>query len=458
MSFDSRRVLMEAHLMVRNFLETCGYDGSLAAFDLEAEAFLGDIPRNMSQPQPLIEMLNDKHMADLQRQLSGMRLPSKAEEHDFEVPGDGSMPDTLLATERDIHHSNIIVAKTALVAVTSPEAAVPVLATAAADRTVKLTVLDRAVGEYQPGQVARIFQPHQGVVLDIDFHPHVPHLMLTSSMDKSTVLTNAITGQQHQIFHDHSKFVTRARFAMNGNLIVTGSHDRTVVVYKVVPGSGDSAGGMLPVYAKDKEFSFKGTVEGFCVLPPSPNRPPTVVIGTRDDNYLHYIDLVQYTTTRFNMNANSDDWVSFTPLEISASPHNDGAYLLVSTDSASGRQILFRTGSSLQLQNYYGVPTDGFSTTKHAWDRSGKYFFVSGNDFKIYCFEVGGQQKIVGKLEGHTAAIRGLFMDQERRLLISCSFDKTVRLWGHHSDLQVGQRMLGRQEQAREDAVMTPMS
>ncbi|KAF9974557.1 hypothetical protein BGZ73_002041 [Actinomortierella ambigua] len=455
MSLDSRRVLMEAHLVVRNFLETCGYDDTLAAFDREGDAFLEDIPRNLPQPQPLIEMLNDKHMADLQRQLNGMHLPSKTEEHDFEVPGDDLMPDALLSTERDIHHSNIIVAKTAHVAIISPETTVPVLATAAADRTVKLTVLERPVGDFQVGQVARLFRPHQGVVLDIDFHPRLPHLMLTSSMDKSTVLTNIVTAQQHQIFHDHAKFVTRAKFAMDGNLIVTASHDRTVVVYKAVPASDASAGETLPLYAKDKDFSFKGAVEGFCVLPPSPNRPPTVVIGTRDDNYLHYIDLLQYTVTRYNMNANNDDWVSFTPLEISASPHNDGAYLLVSTDSTSGRQILFRTDSALQLQNYYGVPTDGFSTTKHAWDRSGKYFFVSGNDFKIYCFEVGGQQKIIGSLEAHTAAIRGLFMDQERRLLVSCSFDKTVRLWGHHSDLQLAQRVLGRQ--AREDTAMTPV-
>ncbi|KAG0222587.1 hypothetical protein BGW41_005931 [Actinomortierella wolfii] len=459
MAIDSRRVVMEAHLVVRDFLETCGYDDALAAFDREAESFLDDIPRNMSRPQPLVEMLNEKHISDLQRQLSGMRLPSKTEEHDFEVPGDGSMPDTLLSTELNIHNSNVIVAKTARVAITSPELTVPVLVTAAADRTVKMTLLHHvhATSEYAAGKTVRVFQPHQGVVLDIDIHPHLPYLMLTSSMDKTTVLTNTITGQQHQIFKDHAKFVTRAKFAMDGNLIVTGSHDRTVIVYKAVPGSdGDVTSGGLPLYAKDKEFTFKGAVEGFCVLPPSPKWRPTVVVGTRDDNYLHYIDLEQYTVTRYNMNANNDDWVSFTPLEISASPHNDGAYLLVSTDSASGRQILFRTASALQLQNYYGVPTDGFSTTKHAWDRSGKYIFVSGNDFKIYCFEVGGQQKIVGKLEAHTAAIRGLFMDNEHNLLVSCSFDKTIRLWGHHSDPQLAQRILGRQEEgAQEDTTMT---
>jgi len=356
------------------------------------------------------------------------------------------MPNEVKAIYKDLHPVNIIFARTANIAVAPAwqdlerdpgmtVKCVPALISAAADRTIKFTLLDKAHGDDLPGQVFRIMQPHEGVALDIDFHPLHPELMLTSAMDKTSAITNTVTGEEHQKFKDHTKFVVRAKFAMDGAMFITGSHDKTVNFYKAQQHQSDDTN-ELPVYTLDKTMIFKGAVESMCVLPPSKNRAPTVVIGTRDDNYLHYIDLTNYSTTKYNMNVNKDDWVSFTPMDISVSPHNDGGYLLVTTDAPTGRQILFRTDSALQLFNYYGVPTDGFSTPRHTWDRSGKYFYVSGNDHKIYCFEVG-TQALVGTQDGHTSVIRSLFMDYERNLLISCSFDKTVRAWANGTQSQL---------------------
>jgi len=39
------------------------------------------------------------------------------------------------------------------------------------------------------------------------------------------------------------------------------------------------------------------------------------VFSSRDDNYLHYIKLADCSFTSFNMNANKDDFVSFTAME-----------------------------------------------------------------------------------------------------------------------------------------------
>ncbi|KAF8927090.1 hypothetical protein BGZ58_010638 [Dissophora ornata] len=426
--------------MVREFLQTQGYTAALQAYDEEAKGVLEDIPKSMPVPKPLLEFLTDMRMAQLHSQLGQLNMPSQVEEQDFANPGDNTMPYKDQYVFEDLHHVNIILARTADVAVaptwqdleTDPELTVkrvPALVTAAADRTVKFTLLEGTHGDDQPGQVFKILQPHDGVALDIDFHPLHPELMLTSAMDKTAVLTNTITGEEHQKFKDHSKFVIRAKFAMDGAVFVTGAHDKTVNIYKAQPEPDQSK---LPTYILDKTFAFKGAVEGMCVLPSSGNRSPTVVIGTRDDNYLHYIDLINYDVVKYNMNVNKDDWVSFTPMEISASPHNDGGYLLVSTDSPTGRQILFRADSALQLFNYYGVPTDGFSTPRHVWDRSGKYFYVTGNDHKIYCFQVG-TQALVGTLDGHKAVVRGLFMDYPRNMLVSCGFDKTVRTWVNSS-------------------------
>ncbi|KAG0275057.1 hypothetical protein BGZ95_009212 [Linnemannia exigua] len=441
---EARKLIGEAHLIVQEFLQSNGYTDALAAFLREANPVLEDIPKSLPTPKPLLETLTDIRMNQLHSQLGQLNMPSQAEEQDFATPGDNTMPNEVKTIYKDTHSVNIIFARTANVPVAPawqdleahPEMTsktVQTLISAAADRTVKFTLLDKPHGDDQPGQVFKILQPHDGVALDIDFHPRHPELMLTSAMDKSAVLTNTITGEVHQKFKDHTKFVIRARFAMDGAAIITGAHDKTVNIYKVKEDENQINGG-LPAYVLDKTLIFKGAVEGMCVLPSSKNRPPTVVIGTRDDNYLHYVDLSNYSIVKYNMNVNKDDWVSFTPMEISVSPHNEGGYLLVSTDSPTGRQILFRTDSALQLFNYYGVPTDGFSTPRHAWDRSGKYFYVTGNDHKIYCFSVGTQQ-IVGTLDGHTSVVRSLYMDRARNMLVSCGFDKTVRTWVNSSTL-----------------------
>ncbi|KAF9437565.1 hypothetical protein BGZ76_000220 [Entomortierella beljakovae] len=436
---EYRKLVSEAHLMVQEFLKSQGYNNALQAYERDAKEVLEDIPIRSPVPKPLIEVLTDIKMAQLHSQLGQLNMPSQAEEQDFSTPGDNVIPNKLQETIQGLHLFNLIFARTANVAVaptfqdleldpTMTVKRIPALITAAADRTIKFTLMDGYThGEDQPGQVFSILQPHDGVALDIDFHPRHPELMLTSAMDKTMVLTNTITGEEHQKFKDHSKFVVRAKFAMDGDIIVTGSHDSTVNVYKLEPGQNPN---QLPRYVLDKTLNFKGAVEGLCVLPMSGSRTkPIVVIGTREDNYLHYISLIDYSSVKYNMNVNKDDWVSFTPMDISYSPHNNGGYLLVSTDSPTGRQILFRTDSALQLFNYYGVPTDGFSTPRHVWTQCGKYFFVTGNDHKIYCYHVGGKQEIAGKLEGHTSVVRGLHMDYERNMLVSCGFDKTVKLW-----------------------------
>ncbi|KAF9586400.1 hypothetical protein BGW38_005677 [Lunasporangiospora selenospora] len=436
---EQRKTVSEAHLIVQEFLRTMGYTATLEAYEREANPVLEDIPKSMEAPKPLFEILTDIKMSQMHSQFSQLNMPSKVEELDFATPGDNIMPNQLQRVYDQLHTINVIVARTANVAVlpawedldndpTLTMKRVPALVTSASDRTVKFTLLETAHGSDKPGDVFKILQPHDGVVLDIDFHPLYPELMLTSAMDKSAVLTNTITGEEHQKFKDHQKFVVRAKFAVNGSVFITGSHDKTVNIYRAIQ---EQEQGKLPTYKLDQTLYFKGAVEGMCVLE-SNDRSPVVVIGTRDDNYLHYVDLTDYSTVKYNMNTNKDDWVSFTPMDISASPHNDGGYLLVSTDSPTGRQILFRTDSALQLFNYYGVPTDGFSTPRNVWDRSGKYFYVTGNDNKIYCYEVG-TQKLVGTLDGHKAVVRGLYMDQDRRMLVSGSFDKTARTWVNSS-------------------------
>ena len=57
-----------------------------------------------------------------------------------------------------------------------------------------------------------------------------------------------------------------------------------------------------------RKFNFRGPVEALAFTADSKH----LVLTARDDNYLHYISLPGLVDTKFNMNANADDFVSFT--------------------------------------------------------------------------------------------------------------------------------------------------
>nr|CAG8468260.1 4910_t:CDS:2 [Entrophospora candida] len=237
--------------------------------------------------------------------------------------------------------------------------------------------------------------------------------IVTGSADKSVKFTSLLTGETFNIFEFHKAGVLSIDFhPIYKNLMLTSSIDSTF-----------------------HSILFGGNVESFCFLPDN----QYIIVGVRNDNYLHYINLLNnFEDKKYNMNANGDDWVSFTPMDISPSPNNDGKYLLVSTDDENGKIMLFRTHSAQQIYNYYDDISDNrkFTNPNHCWHPSGKYFFAYGVDSIIRIFDVV-TNKVVVKLHGHKNLVRGLWYDDERQLLITCGFDKTVNVWGHDQSLSL---------------------
>jgi len=113
----------------------------------------------------------------------------------------------------------------------------------------------------------------------------------------------------------------------------------------------------------------------------------------------------------------------FNVLDLNCAP--DGS-ILVSTDK--NRAILFQINSSIQKRNFYGFISDDWSIPRAIFSHDGSYVYLTSQDYKVYIYSTINE-KLVHHLEGHTAIVRDLSMHPTKNILITCSYDKTVKIW-----------------------------
>jgi WD40 repeat protein len=152
-----------------------------------------------------------------------------------------------------------------------------------------------------------------------------------------------------------------------------------------------------------------------------------LIVGLRDDTNLRYINC-QNTSVQKLVSLNERDWdthCSFTPLQMSLSPNNK--YLLVATDK--NYHILYALRTNKRVRIFSDHTCNEYGKPKISWDKTGKYIY-SNTEFEhtIYVYSVV-TERVVYKLNGHTGSVRDLAYRETDRMLISCSFDKTVRIW-----------------------------
>ncbi|KAI9021249.1 WD40-repeat-containing domain protein [Hyaloraphidium curvatum] len=437
-----------AHQVVLKFLYDQGYEGTAETFLAEAEAVFEDIRKHSHRepPQkPLMAILEDHALSEASNRLNQAALDRKTDTV-LDTRGDGVFPDAQFKVLEDVHVNNIIAVRTQTLpselfpgSAESGKPAFKAVVTGAADKTVRIS-------DAETGRLLTILSDFGGAVLSMDFCPGYPTLLATSSMDGSHQTIDLESQQVVQRWKDHKKYVTRVGFSPDGEFLVSASYDKTCNIYRRDPETGSgkllpTADGLhdsaAPRFHKVHSITFNGAVESMCFLPSPPlsdanpegKAYSTVVIGSRDDNYLNYIDLIpeeSFPHLRYNVNSNGDDWVSFTPMDLQPSP--TGAHVLCFTDQKSGRMIVFRARSAGQAKNIYGTENDGFSQPRCAWSKDGRYIFATSDDFRIWVFEVATGRS-VAQLAGHTGIVRDICYDADLTAVVSCSFDKTVRIW-----------------------------
>ena len=439
---------LQAYSLILQFLQENNLSQTLSAFKEEAKHELELLHHTILPPNINLIGILDKVAQDsfkdafLQLQLDKTRddillfktLPC-------------SIPPRLIHTFQDIHYDNI------LCMTLHPTLPFTVI-TGSSDKSVRIFTIANDVLSMK-----NILTHHNAAVLQVATHVRFPNIVLTSSMDFTTALVDIETGEIVSQWKDHTKYVVRAGFSPSGNWIVTGSYDKSIHLYKFIAmSSSSSSSSLYPQYQKVHSISFQGIVESMAFLPiPSMNvitatptttttttnsttpsasssesssqfLSETVIVGIRGDSYLTYISLDDsneyFKETRFNMNANGDDWVSFVPMDICISPSNQ--HVLVRTDMQSGRVIIFPIWSNHQSRNMYGCFNDGFSQPRSCWDDSGRYIFLTSDDYTIKMYDVH-DGKCIWTLDKVNGLIRALVFSQKR--LYACGFDRSIHVW-----------------------------
>ncbi|KAF0402727.1 WD40 repeat-like protein [Gigaspora margarita] len=90
--------------------------------------------------------------------------------------------------------------------------------------------------------------------------------------------------------------------------------------------------------------------------------------------------IVKYTNSKtqnfeilkYNINANGDDQVSFTAIDIIASPNNSSKYLLVANDDKNGRIIMFQIFDNQQneINKNEGIKASTLTQLANFYDQS----------------------------------------------------------------------------------------
>lgn len=424
-----------AYNLIKNFLKDNHYGNTLDMFLTEASDAFEELDNTMRNvpTKPLLAVLEEYEEFLTMDKMSQLAIEKRIDD-DLNFECNGNYPVNNTKTIENVHFSNIL-------AVNAKELPVKFfpgeemdcdnqdtyIFSGSVDKTLRVTNLAN-------GKVLNSYNHHKGAVLSIDFHPIYQHIILTSGMDGFVYTVNLDNNEIIQHFKDNRKFVTKALFTPDGQHFVTISYDHTLNIYRQSGETRDEISDyVLPQYALVNTKSYSGPVESLCITTnPEVEGVYTAVAGVREDNFLYYIDLKEdYPELKVNMNLNGDNWVSYTPMDLMTSP--DNRYILCSTDSKSGRMILFRNRSSAQPRIFYGAQTDEFSNPRCCFDSTGHYVFVTSDDYTICVFEVP-TAKLVKKLSGHNGLVRGITYcppdrDHKNGFLVSCSYDKTIRIW-----------------------------
>lgn len=456
-----------ALLLVQQYLKERGYSQALAA--TEAVHGLKYVDYKLPRASMLMELLYSHMEGKLRASELGVEEARALEtEERLLQGGEQDFPDTLVASVSGLHDSNII--SIAVVAGTGdvitgagsgsvsridlqgPSCTWATPLGGGAALCLHLLPLSSCVGSGSGGVGGSSSgsaggqgneagnPPRAGGSAESDDAADV--WVAVGSMDGSVCVLDGSTGNLLGRNKAHSKYVVSVRWLPTSGdkddgtdgpsastrgstaagcvcYFASGSWDHTVAIYSVT-----RAEGALQLEAV-RCIPYANQVTALEVLPPGLH---TLVVAVRGSSYLRTVDTQTFKeAARHNMNAQQgDEFVSFCALHLSLSP--DGRYLLIATDKP--RVILMDTHSPdgwSQTRNFYDLTVEQYQNPCVAWHRGGFYVFAAAAAGWVYVYHVG-TTRCVAKIKAHDKNIRGLAYDPAANRLVTCSFDRTIKV------------------------------
>jgi len=270
------------------------------------------------------------------------------------------------------------------------------------------------------GELIAVSTTLEAPIISFSLHPIIPNLFVFGCMDFSHGLLVFDEDNKISKFNIlkkwklHEKYIINVKWSPDGNFFVAASRDGKFSLFK------------LDHEKYEDSIMILSATIGECIEAITfTNDSKYIVTTSREDNYLHYINIESNTFTEqlFNMNNLGDDYVSFNVLDIKCAPDGN---ILVCTDN--NRAILFQLLTPIQKRNFYGFMSDHWSLPRSIFSKNGEYLYVTSQDNSVYVYSTLSEKFIV-QLKEHTGIVRDLCMHPTLNLLVTCSYDKTVKIW-----------------------------
>lgn len=245
----------------------------------------------------------------------------------------------------------------------------------------------------------------------------------------------------------HTKYVKSMDWAPGvdaggASILASASADGTVQICKIaveledVDVDMDDDGSDMNIHANAnnatarvdliKSLHMTGAVEAVCFV----NDGDKLCIYERGTSHLAYFDLNDdFKMSTFSLNGSVtggfDSHVSFTIMHLSLSPN--GKYLCAATDTS--RNIILEVGTDNIIRDLYGHKNDGFSQPRIAWSSNGQYIYGNTQEDSSICVWDIASAKMVKMLKGHSGQLRDITSSRGSDTVVTCSYDKTVKIW-----------------------------
>lgn len=287
----------------------------------------------------------------------------------------------------------------------------------------------------------------------------------------------------------HTKYATRVRWSRDGTRLATASRDNSLVLYTIDPvaasnapavesltaGAGESdsddgeandTGAAPGLLGRRNRIFFGGPVEAleFVYMPGVPGTPASIsapgsgthggsdglrtylCASVRGDAKLRFIDVAAGgAVTGVDISEDKSGHVPFSVLDVVGWTDASGATKLLAAATDKDTHIVYDASSLAILRRLTGHGAGGMSQPRLAWHPSGAFLYGNSDADPLVRVWSLASSEIVATVEGHTAVVRDLELwsqgdepqasgagdeaAQPRVLLMTASYDKSVRVW-----------------------------